>query len=82
MVSIYSLTFKLEGELIGIVDGEHLFVRRLLIRIEDELRGEHEHGKSSFHQLRLSMLLLLHWLPLSSALCLGPANSSLATLKL
>lgn len=62
------LTFKLEGELIGIVEGEHLLVGRLLICVEDELSGEHEHGKASFHQLRLSMLLLLHWLQLSSSL--------------
>ena len=60
------LTFKLEGELIGIVEGEHLLVGRLLICVEDELSGEHEHGKVSFHQLRLSMLLL-HWLQLSSS---------------
>lgn len=81
VVLICSLTFKLEGELIGIVEREHLFVRRLIIGIEDELIGEHEHGKASSHQLWRSMLLL-HWLPLSSTLCPGPANSSLATLKL
>lgn len=61
------LTFEFEGELIGIVEGEHLLVRRLLICVEDELSGEHKHGKASFHQLRLSMLLLLHWLQLSSS---------------
>lgn len=75
-VLICQLTFKLEGELIGVVEGEHLLVRRLLICVEDELSGEHEHGKASFHQLRLSMLLL-HWLQLSSSpspstVCLGP----------
>lgn len=80
------LTFKLEGELIGIVEGEHLLVRRLLICVEDELSGEHEHGKVSFHQLRLSMLLL-HWLQLSSSpspstVCLGPPPLSPQTIKL
>jgi len=61
------LTFKLEGELIGVVEGEHLLVRRLLVGVEDELGGEHEHGKASLHQLGLSMLLLLHWPRLSSS---------------
>lgn len=60
------LTFKLESELIGVVEGEHLLVRRLIICVKDELSGEHEHGKASFHQLRLSVLLL-HWLQLSSS---------------
>lgn len=60
------LTFKLERELIGVVESEHLLVRCLIICIEDELSGEHEHRKASFHQLRLSMLLL-HWLQLSSS---------------
>lgn len=83
----YQLTFKLESELIGIVEGEHLLVRRLLICVEDELSGEHEHGKVSFHQLRLSMLLLLHWLQLSSSpspstVCLGPPPLSPQTIKL
>lgn len=59
------LTFKLERELIGIVEGEHLLVRCLIICVEDELSGEHKYRKASFHQLRLSMLLL-HWLQLSS----------------
>lgn len=66
-VQLCQLTFKLEGELIGVVEGEHLLVRRLIICVEHELSGEHEHGKASFHQLRLSMLLLLHWLQLSSS---------------
>lgn len=72
------LTFELEGELIGVVEGEHLLVGGLVVRIEDELRGEHEHRKASFHQVGLSVLLLLHWLQwLSSSwswspLCLGP----------
>lgn len=71
-----SLTFKFERKLIGVVEGEHLLVRRLVICVEDELSGEHEHGKASFHQLRLSVLLL-HWPPLSSSpspstVCLGP----------
>lgn len=61
------LTFKLERELIWVVEGEHLLVRCLIICVEDELSGEHEHRKASFHQLRLSMLLLLHWLQLSSS---------------
>lgn len=70
------LTFELESELIGVVEGEHLLVRRLIIGIENELSGEHEHRKASFHQFRLSMLLL-HWLQLSSSpspstVCLGP----------
>lgn len=60
------LTFKLECELIWVVEGEHLLVRCLIICVEDELSGEHEHRKASFHQLRLSMMLLLHWLQLSS----------------
>lgn len=59
------LTFKLECELIWIVEGEHLLVRCLIICIEDNLSGEHKYWKASFHQLRLSMLLL-HWLQLSS----------------
>lgn len=59
------LTFKLECELIWIVEGEHLLVRCLIICIEDNLGGEHKYWKASFHQLRLSMLLL-HWLQLSS----------------
>lgn len=65
MRELCCLTFELEGELIGVVEGEHLLVRRLLIGVEDELSGEHEHRKASFHQLRLSVLLL-HWLQLSS----------------
>lgn len=60
------LTFKLECELIWIVEGEHLLVRCLIICVEDKLSGEHEYWKASFHQLGLSMLLLLHWLQLSS----------------
>lgn len=59
------LTFKLECELIWIVEGEHLLVRCLIICVEDKLGGEHKYWKASFHQLRLSMLLL-HWLQLSS----------------
>ena len=59
------LTFKLECELIWIVEGEHLLVRCLIICVEDKLSGEHEYWKASFHQLRLSMLLL-HWLQLGS----------------
>lgn len=59
------LTFKLECELIWIVEGEHLLVRCLIICVEDKLSGKHKYWKSSFHQFRLSMLLL-HWLQLSS----------------
>lgn len=61
------LTFKLECKLIWVVEGEHLLVRCLIICVEDELSREHKHRKASFHQLRLSMLLLLHWLQLSSS---------------
>lgn len=80
MLSLILLTFKLECELIGVVEGENLLVRCLLICIKDEFSGEHEHGKASFHQLRLSMLLL-HWLQLSSfpsqsTVCLGPPHLS------
>lgn len=69
------LTFELEGELIGVVEGEHLLVGSLIIGIEDKLSGEHKDRKASFHQFGLSMLLLLHWLQLSSSpstVCLGP----------
>lgn len=69
------LTFELEGEFIGVVEGEHLLVGSLIIGIEDKLSGEHKDRKASFHQFWLSMLLLLHWLQLSSSpstVCLGP----------
>lgn len=68
VVWLHRLTFELESELIGVVEGEHLLVGRLIVGIENELSGEHEHRKASFHQFRLSMLLLLlHWLQLSSS---------------
>lgn len=82
-VKLCRLTFELEGELVRVVEGEHLLVSRLLVSVEDELRGENEHRKASFHQLRLSMLLLLlHWLQLSSdpapsTLCPSPPHARL-----
>ena len=63
----FPLTFKFKCKLIRVVECEHLFVRVLLVCIEDQLGGEHKHRKASLHKLRLSILLLgLHWLPLSS----------------
>ena len=64
---IFPLTFKFKCKLIRVIECEHLFVRVLLICIEDQLCGEHKHRKASLHELRLSILLLgLHWLQLST----------------
>ena len=64
---IFPPTFKFKCKLIRVIECEHLFVRVLLICIEDQLCGEQKHRKASLHELRLSILLLgLHWLQLSS----------------
>lgn len=55
---VQKLTFELKGKFVRVVEGEHLLVRGLLVGIEEELGGEHEHGKASFHQVRLPALLL------------------------
>lgn len=65
-----SPTFEFQGKLVGVVEGEHLLVRGLVVGVEEEFRGEHEDRKTSFHQLRLpSVLLHWHGLSLSLSLC-------------
>lgn len=52
------LTFEFKGKFVRVVEGEHLLVGGLLISIEEQLGGKHEHGKASFHEVRLPALLL------------------------